>query len=982
MDRVQCPQCHSGVHRPGGSQSLPSNEETSAVPAVPRGAAQAAVPRRAGSRRAPAAKPDGADVLPRRIGNYELIEVIGRGGMGLVYRARQVNLDRVVALKLIKSPFPSNEDKLRFIAEAQVTGQIEHPNIVPVHEVGADEQGRPYFVMKLVHGESLSDVLMRLRRGERTTQMLFPLTRLLHIFCEVCQAAAFAHSKSILHRDLKPSNVMIGDFGEVQLMDWGLARKFEGPVSDTAGLVAIAPGQRPLRVRTQSGGVRIVNAPEEGGPGMVAGTPEYMSPEHAAGEPQALHPRSDVYSLGALLFEILTFRPPHVDADTRALMRKVATEPVDFPKQGGFRPKVPQTLRAVALKALAYKPEDRYVGALALLLDVRAVLEDRPIVARADTLFDKAGRLVRRHGPVLATVATALVLLALGFAASIYGLQRATLGQMRERDERLREATERQEAEARLREEAERRERAERERHDAEKDRQKALAQNYESASRLARAIPVYLQAQELLKRRQYQPALEKLQYVADQDPFSPVAAVAHFTLGEAYQARARPPDPELAITHFLEAHKITLDLYKVGDARALLRCGDVAWRMLQDIQRAIEFYKDAAQCAPTGPYSAMASAYVHLIDARRLKDPTAARLAAEKVLDLAERVIRQDDFLWEAHDLVGSIYGGLELPDSGLHDYALALQHFDRALVLDPGLAELRLKRARILRAAGDRVSALGDLNFFLRLRPEHPEALAERGEALLELDRAQDALTDLKIAREARPKDARVAFALARAWLGTNNTEAAEAALNEALVLRPDWAEAWLYLARLRFKAGQFPAAAAAASSALTLNAQDTAALDLRAQANTKAGQFVDAGRDYAELAQRMPNSTAYQLGLADALRQQGKGKEALATYREVLSVQPLRMDARASVVKLLLDERATWHDKTEALQEAKKLSELIDKDSDPRLLLSLAETLRLSNCVPMARVILGKAYTHLPGNPEIVNAYAQIQNAAPHK
>jgi serine/threonine-protein kinase len=259
----------------------------------------------------PVVRPGSPEMPAGTAGRYEVLGEIGRGGMGAVLQGRDMDLQRDVALKvLLEARQARPELRQRFVEEAQIAGQLQHPGVAPVYELGTFADGRPFFSMKLVKGRTLAALL-----GERK-EPTEDLPRLVGIFLQVCQTLAYAHARGVIHRDLKPANVMVGAFGEVQVMDWGLAKVLGAPASRGR-----QPPEDVSAIRTERSAGPDTPAGAQTQAGSVLGTPAYMAPEQARGDVNLIDARADVFGLGALLCEILTGRPPFTGPPPEA-MRK------------------------------------------------------------------------------------------------------------------------------------------------------------------------------------------------------------------------------------------------------------------------------------------------------------------------------------------------------------------------------------------------------------------------------------------------------------------------------------------------------------------------------------------------------------------------------------------------------------------------------------------------------------------------------------
>jgi eukaryotic-like serine/threonine-protein kinase len=282
---------------------------------------------------------------------YRVIERIGRGGMGSVYLAEDIELQRKVALKVMNLTDPSGDIAKRMWREARIVAQLEHPGIVPIHDVGVLPDDRVFYAMKYVQGSRLDEY-----RSKAPTQ-----AEVLRLFQKICEAVAFANAHGVIHRDLKPENIMVGPFGEVLVMDWGIAKVLRS--SDSNSL------QHPASSHDTENDTQH---------GTIIGTKGYMSPEQARGETDTLDQRTDVYSLGAILSFLL--------------------------------PQKEKRLEAICKKAMAESPADRYFGAEQLASDIAHFFDQQPILAYRENVIERALRWIDRNRFVVYLIVTYLIL--------------------------------------------------------------------------------------------------------------------------------------------------------------------------------------------------------------------------------------------------------------------------------------------------------------------------------------------------------------------------------------------------------------------------------------------------------------------------------------------------------------------------------------------------------------------------------------------
>jgi serine/threonine-protein kinase len=299
----------------------------------------------------------------------------------------------------------------RFLREAEITARLEHPGVVPVYGLVQGADGQPCYAMRFIEGQSFKDAIQLFHErdqkpGRTAGDRALALRELLGRFVAVCNTVAFAHSRGIIHRDLKPANVMLGPYGETLVVDWGLAK----PVRAV---------EESLTVDETTGESSADEAGAETRAGQVVGTPGYMSPEQAAGDPAAVGPGSDVYSLGAILYHLLTGKAPLAGPDLGEVLRRARAGNISPP--GQVKPGIPRALELICQRAMAARPEDRYAGALELKAEVERWLADEPVAAYREPLSARMARWGRRHRPVVAGAAallvTAVVALGAGIAA-------------------------------------------------------------------------------------------------------------------------------------------------------------------------------------------------------------------------------------------------------------------------------------------------------------------------------------------------------------------------------------------------------------------------------------------------------------------------------------------------------------------------------------------------------------------------------------
>ncbi len=384
---------------------------------------------------------------------YDLVDNFAHGGMGNIWKAHDQRIHRDVAYKeLLPRALRRPRVVERFVQEAQITGQLEHPCIVPIYDLGNQENGAPFYAMKLIHGTEMKDHIEDMHKLPKdSTEYRRTMIKLLHSLIDTCNAMGFAHQRGVLHRDLKPQNVMLGGFGETLVLDWGLAKILGGHEAAGDGGMIVSgdydekfdadeesPGESlgdlsqatdatkildesssPALAATQMTGTAVQTDSRSAGTetkyGSVMGTPAYMPPEQAEGKLDLMDGRTDIYSIGAILYEILVNDAPIPRTKMDQMLDHVINKPIKPPIE--IVPSTPPALSAIAMKALSKRREDRYATALDMARDVEDYLADEPVSAYPEPFLDKALRWARRHRTAVTAAVAVVVAVAIGSIA-------------------------------------------------------------------------------------------------------------------------------------------------------------------------------------------------------------------------------------------------------------------------------------------------------------------------------------------------------------------------------------------------------------------------------------------------------------------------------------------------------------------------------------------------------------------------------------
>ena len=636
---------------------------------------------------------------------YTILRVHEKGGLGRVSIALDEELQREIALKEILPSFADNEEnRTRFVREAEITGALEHPGVVPVYSLGQFADGRPYYAMRFIRGINLQMAIddyhqqagsrPKIAVGESQLRFRGLIAKIIH----VCQAIDYAHSRGVIHRDLKPSNVMLGDYGETLVVDWGLAKTLDEDAFSTD--VSMAPpiqsSQRASSTSTQMG--------------RVVGTPAYMSPEQAAGRLAAHGPPSDIYSLGATLYQLLTGKPPFKGSEEHVLGNVQLGR---FPRPREINPHAPRPLEAICLKAMSRLPDERYLSAREMAHDLERFMANERVKAYAEPLHARAGRWIRNHKPLVISSALALTVAVAALSASVVQLRMANARVSASRDEARQNFME-----------------AERQRQIAE--------QNFGLAREAVQEYYVTVSEEMLLKQPGMQPLRDALlrqalvyyqKFLDERDDDSALqedVAQAHFFTGRITQLIDTPAN---ALPHYrnaAELQKRLLDehpeatellasyghtLNSIGDAQLRLRNANEA---RESFQLAVDTREKLAKADPEDAEAArlLANSVMNLGTTYQaagdletavplMERAQMLRMARIEQFDAADPKLQRD--LGKGYYQLAQVRLELEDTEIAEKNFLTALDTFQRLLESDPGEMSHQRNLAACQRMVGD---------------------------------------------------------------------------------------------------------------------------------------------------------------------------------------------------------------------------------------------------------------------------------------
>jgi tetratricopeptide (TPR) repeat protein/tRNA A-37 threonylcarbamoyl transferase component Bud32 len=840
---------------------------------------------------------------------FRLIRPHAQGGLGAVFVALDTELHREVALKQILDDHADDPiSRQRFLLEAEITGGLEHPGIVPVYGLGTYGDGRPYYAMRFIRGDSLKEAIERFHAdralpidpGRRSLE----LRKLLRRFLDVCNAIDYAHSRGVLHRDIKPGNVLLGQHGETMMVDWGLAKSTGRPDPGS--------GERTLRPRAAGGSMETL-------PGRAMGTLAYMSPEQAEGDLDRLGPRSDVYSLGATLYDLLTGTPPLVGAPGEVLR---AVQRGEFQPPRAIDPSIDRALEAVCLKAMALRPDDRYGCCRGLAEDIERWMADEPVSVWREPRSRRARRWARRHGPAVTGAAVALLALLIGVAAAatVYLQQRQV--QVSRLALALREAN-------LLRGQAQA---------DPEGDVVKWHAA-LQSAQRAEDLLGPLIDTASKRQVRELGDQVAAATRAAERDARLLREAV------DIRSAEADDPDGSGSDAAYARAfHDAEIDPEKQGAELAGAKIKGRPAGVALALTAALDDW--AAQRRKARPMDTVA--WKRLVATARAADPDESRDRLRELWSQPDRRAQSQRLLQLANEAdprgwppasLTLLAGALD--DAGMREAATEL--LGRAQAERPGDVWINYNLARLLEQLHPprTEEAIRFYSVARALRPETAHGLAHLLEGRGRDDEAAVVFRDLtqmrsengrhwgclgkllqrrgdpgataalakgvEALREAvrlKPDFAEARQSLASALIGQGKPSEAVAALREAIRLKPDLGEAHTNLGVALSAEGKLPEAIATYREAIRLKPDDALAHDNLGNALRTLGKLSEATAAWREAIRLKPDFAQAHQSLGAALANQGKTAEGIAACREAIRLRPDLAEAHVNLGAILCD------------------------------------------------------------------------------
>jgi eukaryotic-like serine/threonine-protein kinase len=808
---------------------------------------------------------------------YRKLRDHAMGGLGVVYVARDEELRREVALKEIQDRHADDAGKrARFLIEAQITGELEHPGIIPVYCLGAHDDGRPFYAMRFIKGDTLTASILSFHADEALkndpgTRSL-ALQKLLRRFMDVCNAIAYAHSRGVIHRDLKPDNVMVGSFGETLVVDWGLAKALNRSGSD---------GDEP---RTAS----AVHSTSSNGlagtlPGSVIGTPGYMSPEQASGNLDLLGPSSDVYSLGATLYTLLTGRAAFAGDDVRAVVRKV--ELGEFPRPRESSPWLDPALEAICLKAMSLHPDDRYASPQALADDLECWLADEPVAAYAEPLHRRVRRWARKRRTILATAGAAATVAALLLGVAVW----FRIDQRRKTDSVALFTMEQANGMA-----IEARTSGDLARWD------KAIAEALRAKERLESgggSLALHHDVEVRLETFRSEQSRRRLALDADNKDRDMVTALEEARLQET-NLRDERFDYEAKLDAYLAAFRaygIDLATLDFKDASTRIRSSKVADDLITALDDCVLY---PSIRIPTDRLKALARS----AETDQVRAAIRDAIARNDVAGLLHMVERFED---------------RERLGSRLRTIFKALVRLDRAASL-PLLETIRGEHASdfwinhelgwaYLKAKSPQAQeAVRCLSVAVALRPNSPGAVLNLGVALREQGKLESAIESFRNAIRIKPDYAEAHNNLGAALVALGKLDQAVESFRRVIQIKPDHAEAHYNLGIVLKDQGKLEAAIESYRNAIRIKPDYAEAHNNLGTALRGQRKLEQAIESYRKAMRIKPDDAVSHLNLGIALRDQQKFDQAEESYRRAIAIKADYAEAHNGLGVALRDQR----------------------------------------------------------------------------